>query len=393
MLYDSDGKPRHSIFYIAHLSDAERMFFVTLLLSAVETWMRTQAGSGALRALVYFDEIYGYLPPQSNPPSKGPLLRMLKQARAFGVGLLLATQNPVDLDYKGLSNAGTWFVGKLQTERDKERLLDGLESVSGGLDRQAYARTIASLGKRVFLLHNVHASAQVVFQTRWAMNFLAGPLTRTQIPALNTLAGARESVAATPSPETAPQPPVGLGAAGDWQAAPQPSSAQQAVTQPTGLASSKTPPRTVAMTGTATRPAVPSRVDEFFLPLTFSLTEAFSAAGETPAPGVAMAGVLYRPTLLASARVRLRDRRYNLDTEQEVTALADTLDKRGIADWGEVAYQGPSLERLDKSPAPQASYDSMPAALTDEKLLENLRRDFAAWVYREAKAVVRSTAP
>jgi len=389
MLYDADGRPRHSIFYIAHLSDAERMFFVTLLLSAVETWMRTQAGSGALRALVYFDEIYGYLPPQSNPPSKAPLLRMLKQARAFGVGLLLATQNPVDLDYKGLSNAGTWFVGKLQTERDKERLLDGLESISGGLDRQAYARTIASLGKRVFLLHNVHAAAQVVFQTRWAMNFLAGPLTRAQIPALNTLAGAEEFVVQTPGTDAAPQPPVGLGAAGDWQAAPQPAPAQQAMTQPGTPTGSKTPPRVVSTPGTATRPAVPSRVDEFFLPLTFSLTEAFRAAGETPAPGAAMTGVLYRPTLLASARVRLQDRRYNLDTEQELAALVDTLDKRGVADWDEVAYHGPSLERLEKTSAPQASYDALPAALTDEKLLENIRRDFTDWVYREAKAAVR----
>jgi len=186
LLHDPSGKPRHNIFYIAHLSDAERMFFVTLLLSAVETWMRTQPGSGVLRALVCFDEIYGYLPPQSNPSSKGPLLRMLKQARAFGVGLLLATQNPVDLDYKALSNAGTWFVGKLQTERDKERLLDGLESIGDGLDRAAYDHAISALGKRVFLLHNVHAipgqqggiTALPLFETRWTMNYLAGPLTR-----------------------------------------------------------------------------------------------------------------------------------------------------------------------------------------------------------------------
>ncbi|MBA4380831.1 MAG: hypothetical protein C0393_09210, partial [Anaerolinea sp.] len=148
-----DGRPRHSIFYLAHLSDSERMFFVTLLLSAVETWMRTQAGATSLRALLYMDEIYGYLPPQSNPPSKQPLLRMLKQARAFGLGLLLATQNPVDLDYKALSNAGSWFIGKLQTDQDKQRLLDGLESAaSGSLDRRAYDKLISGLGKRVFLL-------------------------------------------------------------------------------------------------------------------------------------------------------------------------------------------------------------------------------------------------
>ena len=198
LLFSPDGKPRHNVFYIAHLSDTERMFFVTLLLSAVETWMRTQAGSSYLRALVYFDEIYGYLPPTRNPSSKQPLLRMLKQARAFGVGLLLATQNPVDVDYKGLSNAGTWFVGKLQTERDKERLLDGLESISGGLNRKEFDKIISTLGKRVFLLHNVHEKAPVIFQTRWAMNYLAGPLTRTHIPLLNKIAGADESLESTP---------------------------------------------------------------------------------------------------------------------------------------------------------------------------------------------------
>ena len=163
LLYTPDGRPRHSIFYLAHLSDAERMFFVTLLFSAVETWMRTQSGSTSLRALLYMDEIFGYLPPTAVPPSKGPLLRMLKQARAFGLGILLATQNPVDVDYKALSNAGTWFIGKLQTERDKMRLLDGLESTSGGFSRSAMDTAISGLGKRVFVLHNVHAKAPVLF--------------------------------------------------------------------------------------------------------------------------------------------------------------------------------------------------------------------------------------
>src|SRR5512146_2969608 len=190
LLYTDDGRPRHNIFYLAHLSDEERMFFVTLLLSAVETWMRTQSGASSLRALLYMDEIYGYLPPQRNPPSKQPLLRMLKQARAFGLGLLLATQNPVDVDYKALSNAGTWFIGKLQTEQDKNRLLDGLESAAGSISRIVFDKLISSLGKRVFVLHNVHTARPQVFQTRWTMNYLAGPLTRNQIPALNKLANA-----------------------------------------------------------------------------------------------------------------------------------------------------------------------------------------------------------
>ena len=135
-LYTPQGKPRMSIFYLAHLDDTERMFFVTLLLAAVESWMRAQRGSSGLRALLAFDEIVGYLPPVANPPSRPVLLRMLKQARAFGLGMLLATQNPVDVDYKGLSNAGTWFIGRLQTERDKLRLLEGLQSIEAGVDRR-----------------------------------------------------------------------------------------------------------------------------------------------------------------------------------------------------------------------------------------------------------------
>ena len=193
LLYTADGKPRHSVFYIAHLSDSERMFFITLLYSAVETWMRSQTGTTSLRALLYFDEIFGYLPPVANPPSKQPMLRMLKQARAFGVGQVLVTQNPVDVDYKALSNAGTWMIGKLQTDQDKQRLLDGLDSaMAGSLDRAEYDRLISTLGKRVFLLHNVNAKGPMLFSTRWAMNYLTGPLTRTQIPELNKLVGAVE---------------------------------------------------------------------------------------------------------------------------------------------------------------------------------------------------------
>jgi hypothetical protein len=115
LLHSPSGKPKVSIFYIAHLNDAQRMFFVSLLLNQIVGWMRTQSGTTSLRSIVYIDEVFGYLPPVANPPSKTPLLTLLKQARAFGVGIVLATQNPVDLDYKALSNAGTWFLGRLQS--------------------------------------------------------------------------------------------------------------------------------------------------------------------------------------------------------------------------------------------------------------------------------------
>lgn len=198
LLRTPEGKPRLAVLSIAHLSDAERMFFVTTLLEEVIAWMRRQPGTPSLRALLYMDEIFGYLPPVANPPSKGPLLLLLKQARAFGLGLLVATQNPADLDYKALANCGTWFIGRLQTDRDKMRILEGLESASAGrgTDRATLNELLNSLGKRIFLLNSVHLSAPVVFTTRWTMSYLRGPLTREQIRQL------------TPRREEAPTPPV-----------------------------------------------------------------------------------------------------------------------------------------------------------------------------------------
>jgi hypothetical protein len=372
LLFSPDGKPRHNVFYIAHLSDAERMFFVTLLLSAVETWMRTQTGSSYLRALVYFDEIYGYLPPTRNPSSKQPLLRMLKQARAFGVGLLLATQNPVDVDYKGLSNAGTWFVGKLQTERDKERLLDGLESISSGLNRKEFDKIISALGKRVFLLHNVHEKAPIIFQTRWVMNYLAGPLTRTHIPLLNKLAGADEILGSIP--KTA-------AAAAD--------SSHPTVTTPVAAGVvSKAKPQT-GTKGSTTKPTAPTGIDEYFLPLSLSVTEAFKAAGESVPPESQLSAVLYRPVLLASSKSRILDRRYGIDTEIETAVLVDSPDKNGSVRWDDFPYQGPSLEKLERSSAPQATFESLPPPLTDAKKMADIKRDYADWIYRTIKFTVR----
>src|SRR6185295_10203563 len=182
----SAGKPRVSIFTIAHLDDGQRMFFVALLLNAIAGWMRTQTGTSSLRAMVYMDEIFGFFPPVANPPSKGPLLTLLKQGRAAGIGVVLATQNPVDLDYKGLSNIGTWWLGRLQTDRDKARLLDGLESANdaGGFDRAEVDRLLSGLPSRVFLMRNVHEDALTLFQSRWALSYLRGPLGRDEIKKL-----------------------------------------------------------------------------------------------------------------------------------------------------------------------------------------------------------------
>jgi hypothetical protein len=187
-LHTEAGKPRLSIFSIAHLGDAERMFFVSLLLNQVLGWMRTQSGTTSLRAILYMDEIFGYFPPVANPPSKLPLLTLLKQGARLVSGVVLATQNPVDLDYKGLANTGTWFIGRLQTERDKARVLEGLEGIAAGtgqkFDKQAMEQLLAGLDKRIFLLNNVHDDAPELFETRWALSYLRGPLTRAQIKLL-----------------------------------------------------------------------------------------------------------------------------------------------------------------------------------------------------------------
>ena len=181
MLFDATGRPRIAIVSVAHLDEAQRMMAVALVLNAAVQWTRRQGGSSSLRALLYMDEVFGYLPPVANPPSKLPLLTLLKQARAAGVGVMLATQNPVDLDYKALSNTGTWFLGKLQTERDKSRVLDGLEGVSSSWTREQLDKTLSALRSRVFLMHNVHEQEPVTFETRWALSYLRGPLTREEL--------------------------------------------------------------------------------------------------------------------------------------------------------------------------------------------------------------------
>ncbi len=126
LLFTAEGRGRCAIITTAHLSDEERQFVTSLVLSKLVTWMRRQSGTTDLRTLLYMDEVAGYLPPTANPPTKRPIMTLMKQARAFGVGVVLSTQNPVDIDYKAMSNAGTWMVGRLQTERDKQRLLDGM---------------------------------------------------------------------------------------------------------------------------------------------------------------------------------------------------------------------------------------------------------------------------
>jgi hypothetical protein len=350
LLWHADGRPRHTIFYIAHLADSERMFFVTLLYTAVETWMRAQQGSISLRALVYFDEIFGYLPPVANPPSKTVMLRLLKQARAFGVGLILATQNPADVDYKALSNAGTWFIGKLATEQDKNRLLDGLTSAGDTLDRGQYDDLISRLDKRVFLLRNVHSSQPQLFHTRWAMNYLAGPVTRTQIAALNALSGSRGAE-------------VQRSRGDEVTIVPRP-----------------TP-------HTPRSPAVPRGVDEYFLPLNRPLPD------NTPTDGAPSDGayeVVYQPVLLAQAEVRFTNRKYDLDMVRQQAALVLEVEERGRVQWADYGIKPLDVGVLVQEGVVDGRYAPLPPALENGQLIRSLKTDFEDWVYRTAEVLVKA---
>jgi hypothetical protein len=394
-LYTPEGKPRHSVFYIAHLNDDERMFFVTLLFSAVEAWMRSQPGTPSLRSLVYFDEIFGYLPPIANPPSKPVILRMLKQARAFGVGLVLATQNPADVDYKGLSNTGSWFIGKLQTDQDKQRLLDGLEgAMSGSFDRRQYDRIISGLGKRVFLLHNVHEKGPVSFQTRWVMNYLAGPLTRSQIPALNALAGAAgggvpgagtvstgQLQSALESQEAAPAPAHAVTEAAAPVSAGPPAGQAERLPKPAAP---------VSPSFSFTRPALPAGVAEYFLPVDLTFSRSFKEAGRPFPEQAKNLGLIYQPALFAQASVRFVNRKYNLDVEQKPAAWVRQPDPRGLVRWNEFLVAALEVNRLESQPDPEGRFAPVEAPLADARVMAAMKKDFQDWVFRNSQVIIRA---
>jgi hypothetical protein len=339
LLYTDDGRPRVAIFSIGHLSEAERMFFVSLLLNQTLGWMRGLSGSSSLRALVYMDEVFGYLPPVAEPPSKKPLLTLLKQGRAFGLGVLLATQNPVDLDYKGLSNIGTWFLGRLQTQRDKDRLLDGLLGAAGdaGLDRGELDALLSALDKRVFLAHNVHEAEPVVFRTRWAMSYLAGPLTRDQIRHLSDpLRASATPAAAAPTPGAPP--------------AAEPATAA-------------TPPASAA----AARPVLPPEVAQTFL---------------APAGGGA-ATVTYHPHLLGLARVHFVDTKLDLEHAEDLALLAP-LASPADPSWPAARELDldPERDLYAEPPVPAAAWADPPPAAGDPRSLKSWTGDLEDALYR-----------
>ncbi|MGH8168799.1 MAG: ATP-binding protein, partial [Woeseiaceae bacterium] len=329
LLHTDSGKPRISIMSIAHLAEAERMFFVAMLLNELVAWMRSQQGTTSLRAILYMDEIFGYMPPVANPPSKQMFLTLLKQARAYGLGLVLATQNPVDLDYKGLANAGTWFIGRLQTERDKARVLEGLEGAAAGFgkafDRQRMEQTLAGLGNRIFLMNNVHEDEAVVFGTRWVMSYLAGPMTREQIKRLmadGQRAGAAETSAAATDSDIPPSP---------------------------------------AATAGGKAPLLPPSIRQFYLP-----------SGDT--------GLVYHPRLAAAAEIAFSSSRHGVEERRERFYAMEVDDNPVSLDWGNADRLPLPAEEMTGTPASNAAYAECPAAAATAADYTKWEKAFKKWL-------------
>ncbi|MEO2015337.1 MAG: ATP-binding protein [Fuerstiella sp.] len=334
LLYTPAGKPRLAIISIAHLSDQERMFFVTILLNEVITWMRSQPGTSSLRAILYMDEVFGYFPPTANPPSKRPMLTLLKQARAYGLGCVLATQNPVDIDYKGLSNAGTWFLGRLQTERDKMRVLEGLEgaaaSAGSSFDKQRMEQILAGLGSRVFLMNNVHEDRPVVFKTRWAMSYLRGPMSREQIRILMDPLKENADTSSTAS--------FGLTTARDEA-------------------------------DDTSRPVLPPNIPELFFPVRGIVDQ-----------------LVYRPALLGEARVHFVASKYDVDRWDKVTLLVVTGDDIPSDFWHDAdEWDEDDFPTLTDECEVNAAFGALAAALTQKKSYTKFKSVLKDFLYRNRR--------
>jgi hypothetical protein len=398
-LWTDTGKPRITIYSIAHLSDPERMFFVSLLLNQTLSWMRTQSGTSSLRAILYMDEIAGYFPPVANPPSKAPLLTLLKQARAFGLGVVLATQNPVDLDYKGLANCGTWFIGRLQAERDKLRLLDGLEGASAQagskFDRNKIDLILSGLGKRVFLMNDVHRGEPIVFETRFALSYLRGPLTRAQIKTLmdprrtsasqtdagttstSTTSAGTQSVGATTTASTPAASSTSATRSGLSTVRPAtPGSTDADRAAESAIDSARTTPRVASFVSVSARASMSSpggsaAISSMQPVLTPDVSQYF-------APGLPRNAAL-RPALLGCVQTYFNDTRTGVATQTSTNLLVPIESGPTPVDWSRaqevdladamltpVAPEGASFEALAPEAQKAKSYSAWKKTLVDE---------------------------
>lgn len=356
MLYTAEGKPRGAIVTLAHLSDAERQFVVTLLLSKLVSWMRRQPGTSDLRALVYMDEVFGFAPPTAEPPSKKPILTILKQARAHGVGLVLSTQNPVDLDYKAMSNAGTWMIGRLQTERDRDRIVEGMRAAAGDTDLGALATAIGGLGKRQFLLHTARGGRPQTFTTRWAMSYLRGPLTRVEIERLmRDRSAPAASAAETTSATAAQHDRSDVAAAGASHAAPAAAARAEEHDDATVVA-----------------PAPPSSIPVRYLD---------PAAPWAAQVGARAGGRRMQAAVAARVHLRFDDRAAGIDHTETWECIWYPLSPHMRAqDTIAVDYDDRDLRT---EPPPDAVYVVPDGKIRDAAFYRTLERDLNDWLYRE----------
>lgn len=371
LLYNREGKPRLAIVSIAHLAESERMFFVTLLLNQVLAWTRRQGGSSGLRAILYMDEIYGYFPPVKNPPSKQALITLLKQARAYGLAVMLTTQNPVDLDYKGLSNIGTWIIGRLQTENDRKRLLDGLQgavSASGGsISAAEIDRLLAGLGKRCFLLHNVHKGHPSLFMSRWALSYLKGPMSRAEIRQLKDMnlydkADGRQTAAPAAEPNIRPVQPE----------APFLFNGEAEPVQPSEPAYSAPEPAAATQLSEGGDVQVPSGIPSYLL------------------PGAGRSGS-YRPLVGAMTEIYYKEADGSLSEEREVR-VAEISDGVFPVDWTRSDVLKVRAEDLDSRLPANGRYESLPAPARKKSSFTQWSKDLQDYLYRN-KSVVRYENP
>jgi len=324
LLYDENGKAKIAIFSISHLNDDERMFFITLLLNKYIAWMRRQSGTSALKTLFYMDEIFGFFPPTKNPPSKEPMLLLLKQARAFGVGVVLSTQNPVDLDYKGLSNIGTWFIGRLQTTQDIERVIDGLGGqIGSSFDKKEIKALLANLQKRTFFLKSAHLDDIRLFSTRWVMSYLKGPLKRDEISLLMK----EQKVAQSIEVETV----------------------DTLVNKNKNLAAYQN---------------IDSSIPQYF-ELDPSAKNSFYS------------------TLMAKAKVHFYSQRRGIDEEQELILSLDIDNRMQNIRWENAREESFDFEKFPHTPPYKAKFNSLPDVIMKDKELKSVLRELKDYLYQE----------
>ncbi|MCT7536198.1 ATP-binding protein [Aliarcobacter butzleri] len=331
LLYDETGKAKVSIFSIAHLNDSQRMFFVTLLLNQMIAWMRRQEGTTSLKALLYMDEIFGYFPPNSNPPSKQPMLTLLKQARSFGIGIILSTQNPVDIDYKGLANIGTWFIGRLQTKQDKEKVIDGLSSANeGNLNKDEVMNLISNLEKRNFILKNINEDGIKIFETRWALSYLKGPISKDGIKKLMS-EKKKQNI---------------------------PTQKVENENQTTQINIEKGIPKPI---------------------ITSNLTEKYLYSSQNSA-------YYLQPYLICSCDVHYIDAPKNIDFEEKISYkiyLDENMKNINFEEKEELGNN--SFEEKEK---PNSFYYELPSFIQKEKDLKVIEKDFMDYIYRNSKLIL-----